>query len=293
VELIRNKLSQSTVPLKLADVIKGLPRPKKVKPADFQADVLRVIDGEYSLGRVFRYPSGPKGVERFWAKDEKRVLQDAAAHAAEQPKTMSALKTAVGKSLKGTDPGFIEEVLRGMIGEDRLFEHPPKTKSGGPQFATFAPPPPLPTLERPKFKKKVEALAKSAAGLMSAAGVAADELFTALRARLVPGAEPIVTPEPTPPAPAAPPAAELDHLILAAVAGAGPGSVLSLADLRRQMPEPFRGPAFTAAVLRLADEEKVRIYQDSDPLKYTPEERAEFVTDTAGHVFTIIAKRGE
>ena len=61
------------------------------------------------------------------------------------------------------------------------------------------------------------------------------------------------------------------------MADPGPVSVLPLPDLRRQVPERFRGPVFDATVLQLADEQQVRIYQDADPLKYTPEERAERV----------------
>jgi hypothetical protein len=287
-ELIRDKLSRSDRPLKLADVVKGLPRPKKVKPADFQTNARDALDEDYRLGRVFRYHSGPKGVERFWVRDEKQILRGAILDAASQPKTQSTIRTAVGKTVKGTDGKFIDDVIRGLIAEDRLFECPPKSKAGGPLFATHAPPPPLPKLETAKFQKKLETVVKSAAKLLADAGVPTEELLDALRLRLTRLATTTTalpaTAENTPAA-AVP---ELDELILKAVAHQSIGQ--SIADLRREMPAEFRGPAFDAAVIRLAEQGKVQLFQDADPLEYREDQRVEFVSDSAGHFFTGIGK---
>lgn len=287
--LIRDKLQHAPQPLKLAEVAKGLPRPPKVKAAGFNGVVLTTLEAEFQAGRLFHYPSGPSGAERFWARDEKQVLREAAVKAAAEPKALSALRTAVGKAVKGTAPGFVEDVIRALIGEDRLFEHPPKSKAGGPLFAAFAPPPPVPALQQAKFRKKVETLAKSAEKLLRDAGATLDDLFAAVRSVLSP------TPAPGPDSTehtAGADAVELDRLILDAVANAGPGSVVSLAELRRGLPPEFRGREFDAAVIRLADAGRVRVYQDSDPLQFTEQLRAEFVTDGAGHLYTSIARRG-
>lgn len=64
----------------------------------------------------------------------------------------------------------------------------------------------------------------------------------------------------------------------------------SLADVRRGLPAEHRGPA-SVAVLDLSDKQKVILYQDANPLKFTPEERAELVSD-GGNLFTTISLRG-
>ena len=283
---IREKLQQSPQPLKLAEVVKGLPRPKKVKAADFQNQVLQALDAEFQMGRVFRYPSGAKGTERFWVRDEKQALRDAVMKAAAEPKSIATLKKEIGKSSKGTDANFIEEVIRGLIADDRLFEHASKR---APLFAAHAPPPPQPKLYQPKFRKKLDTLAKSAAKLISETDSTPDELFAALQEVLTSSTS---TQSASTQDVASAGGTELEQLILKAVANAGPGSVLSLADLRRELPPEFQGPVFDAAILRLADEERVRVYQDADPLQFTPEERAELVSDHLGHLYTSIAKRG-
>ena len=292
-------------PLPLKDILKGLPKPpkepkprrKKGEPApqavDLGSEVGKLLDDEYHVGRAFRYPSGAKGVERYWARDEKQLLRDAALEAAAEPQPLPALLKALKGVVNGTDNGFAEAVVRDLIGEDRLYEHPPKTKKGGPLFARVPPRPPTPPLELPKARKELDKLAKSAAKLLTSAGVSADTLLAALR-HLLAGKEDEEERKDESPA-AAPDAGdgpELDEHILRAVAHAGPGSVLSLADLRRQMPAESRGPAFDVAVLRLADAGRVQVFQDSDPFQFPEEERAGFVTDARGHTYTNIGKRG-
>ncbi len=163
-----------------------------------------------------------------------------------------------------------------------LFEHPPKTKTGGPLFANYAPPPPPPVLEWAGVKKKVDALFKTFEKLLAEAKVPAKELFAARRARLGTG-------EITPPVTDR---LNLDELILRLVASAGPGSVLALAELRRQMPVEHQGRAFGEVVLRLADDERVRVSQDSDPAALSPQGRAEYVDDGHGYVFKTVARKG-
>ena len=83
----------------------------------------------------------------------------------------------------------------------------------------------------------------------------------------------------------APPGMRLDDLILKAVASA---PVVSLAELRREMPHEYQGRAFDEAVLRLADERQVSVSQDADPARFGEAERAGYVQD-GGAVFTTIS----
>ena len=79
---------------------------------------------------------------------------------------------------------------------------------------------------------------------------------------------------------------KLDNLILNAVANI---PVISLAELRREMPAEYQGKVFDEAVLRLADEQKVFISQDVNPARFSVEEKADYVQD-GDIVFTTIAK---
>jgi hypothetical protein len=80
---------------------------------------------------------------------------------------------------------------------------------------------------------------------------------------------------------------KLAALILKTIATA---PVHSLADLRKQMPEGSRGLAFDNAVLQLADEQRVVVSQDANPLKFSVEERAQYVQD-GRCLLTTISKR--
>lgn len=227
-------------------------------------------------GRAFAAASGKGGAKRYWHRDEGEAVRQAVLAAAAEPKTLAELKKAGAAGLK-SDSGFVEAVTRGLIGEDRLFEYAPKTKAGGPRFATVPPPPPL---AQGKFPAAVAKLAQGVAKLAADARVSLDDVFEAVRAVVTP-AQPAVAPEP--------PAAEIDDLILKAVAEAAP--TLLLADLRRDMPAEYRGPAFDAAVLRLAAARKVQVYTDSEPLHFPEEVRAGFVTDDRGNVYTNVGPR--
>lgn len=92
IEGLRQRLAESPAPLSLKDATKGLaPKSKKTPPPDFPA----LLAEEVQAGRAFQYKSGPKEVERFWAKDEKQVIREAVLAAAAQPRKLADLqKTA-------------------------------------------------------------------------------------------------------------------------------------------------------------------------------------------------------
>src|SRR5262245_38977191 len=110
-EAIRAKLRDAPSPLKLADVAKGLPRPRKVKVPAFQQEVRAVLEEEGRLGNVFCYPSGKNGEARYWSRDEKQELRHHAIALATVPLELGKLQKAVAKVAKGTDPAFVEAVL--------------------------------------------------------------------------------------------------------------------------------------------------------------------------------------
>lgn len=296
---VHARLKTATGPLKLADLAKGLSRPKKVKVAEFLEDVRKILDEEVRLGRAFSYPSAKGSAVRYWAKDEKQLLRDKAVELAAMPQPLSALKTALGKEVLGTDGAFVEVIVRELIGDDRLFEYPPKSRTSKPLFGATPPPPAPPPLEQEKHKKTVDKLAADCRKLLAAAGVGEEELFRVLRSRL--GGSASVSPaqtslpetHPTPaivaekngqPRSDVP---ELDALILKSVELA---PVVSLAELRREMPVEFRGRDFDEAVLRLAERQSIIVSQDADPSRFSAAELAELVEDR-GNVFTTIMKR--
>lgn len=276
-EAVRAKLAATTHPLKLAEVLKGLPKPKKARKEDLEAEVREILEAEVQQARLFRHESGKGGEARYWHRDEKRHLQEKALALATTPLALNALRTKLAREVKGVDAAFVEAVVRELVGDDQLFEHPAKTKAGGPLFGA-TPPPPI--LETDRHKKAVAKLAADCEKLLKASGATADALFQALRQRLS------ISPTPPPPTPTEPDTTLVD-LILKAVANS---PVVSLAELRREMPTQFQGRVFDETVFDLFDAGRVTISQDADPLRYTPEERAAFVQD-GDVLFTTITRR--
>jgi hypothetical protein len=292
-ELIRERLTEAPAPLSAKEAAKGLPKQGKHKASE--AEVRAALDEEVSQGRAFVAPSGKKGEARYWSKDEKHLLRERALELCASPLALNALQKQLAQAGTKADAAFTEKVVRELVAEDRLFEHPGKGKKGGPLFGASPPPPQLPPLEREPHQKKVAQLVKTCRDVMAKAGVTADDLLGVIRAQLAAdgvrsAAEPPLSAETAPvlsavEAPAARPRAE--ELILRAVSVT---PVLSLADLRREMPPELQGKEFDEAVLRLAEEQKVLLSQDAEPTSFTDAERAGYVRD--GQIwFTTIMQR--
>jgi len=281
-ESVRAKLAATAHPLKLAEVLKGLPKPKKARKEELEAEVRAILDAEVHQARLFLHPSGKGGEARYWHHDEKRHLQEKALGLAATPLALNALRTKLAKEVKGVDAAFVEAVVREMVGDDLLFEHPSKTKAGGPLFGATPPPP---ALETDRHKKAVAKLVGDCEKLLKASGATADALLRMLQQRLTmsptPPERPVISDPPT----TVPDT--LTDLILKAVANS---PVVSLAELRREMPTQFQGRVFDETVFELFDAGRVTISQDADPMRYTPEERAAFVQD-GDVLFTTITRR--
>ena len=297
-DAVRGKLQNAPVPLKLAEIVKGLPKPRRTKAAELQNEVRSILDEQVRIGAIFRCPSGKNGETRFWSRDEKHLLREKAMELAATPQSVVVLKKALAKEVKGSDAAFVESLLREMIGEAKLFERPAKTARIGPLFSATPPPPPL---AQPKYATKVNKLVADCQKLRAVAKVSVEELLQTLQTRLhqatvmeprAASSEPTGTPveEPMSAPSAAPPTsahAELEDVLLKALDHA---PVLSLAELRAGMPAEYRGPAFDEAILRLADEQQVILSQDADPSRFSDAEKAEYVRDGEA-LFTTIARR--
>lgn len=134
-ETLLQKLDEAAAPLKFGDVKKGLTKAKKQSKEDFEAEIRQSLDESAQAGRVFKYPSGPKGEERYWSKDERHAIREEGLRLAQSPAPLPDL-VKQGRSVSNADAAFVESALRELVAEERLFEHPPKKKNGPPLFGT-------------------------------------------------------------------------------------------------------------------------------------------------------------
>ena len=127
------KLLDGPAPVAEKDLKKSLkavgidPKGKKLKEAH-EAELKQWLDDAYASGKAFHYPSGAKGIERIWTKDENAVLREAASRLLAQPKTAVELSKALLKVTKGTDEPFVEKVVELLLAGGELHEHPPKAE---------------------------------------------------------------------------------------------------------------------------------------------------------------------
>src|SRR5262245_35857906 len=92
---IREKLNLASAPLKLAEIVKGLPKPKKKKgepAADIKDEVREFLDVEVRASRAFAYPSGKDEELRYWSNDEKALLRQKVLDLAAEPQPIAELK---------------------------------------------------------------------------------------------------------------------------------------------------------------------------------------------------------
>ena len=353
-ELVMRKMEHASAPMKLTDLLKGLPKPAKPKaPKKGKGQPrARARQSHQLAGRRQRNfsrgsPFGA-GCSSILRAPRKRIAIGLAMRSRcyvkllprdAEPMPIAALAKSLKSVVAGSDPAFAEMVVRELIAEGRLFEHPAKTAKAGPRFGSVEPPPPLAVLETGKNKAAMDKIATSLKKLLETAGVGLTEAYLAIRNRLPEfesadeaydnadaeadfdppvmvdrETEKVMTAghhEPSanhshPPthhdhAPAQPAPAhasgeemteleeleELKELILEELASA---SVHSIADLRKKMPDEYRGPDFDEAVLTLNDEYRVILYGDANPERYTEEQRAELLTEGES-LFTTISKR--
>ncbi len=271
IDEIRDKLRNAPAPLKLAEIARGLKKSRSETAAEFEARVRLQLDEEIRLGRMFVYPSGKEGMNRYWSKDEKLVLRDRAAQLAAAPLRLAALQSKLAREIKGTEPAFVERLIGEWIRDKQLFEHPAKSKTSPALIGARPAPSPL---EQARHKRTMERLTRECRKVLAAANVQAEELLTILRQRLAEPAPAALVESATaarqhpgearmaPAAAPQTPRTDLEELILKAVANT---PVVTLAELRRELPHEYRGARFDEAVLRLAQDGRVILGQDNDP----------------------------
>src|SRR4051794_15945362 len=118
--MIVEKLKGSPHPLKLAEGMKGLPKPPRVKPAVFKEQVNAALAEGLRSGRVFSSPSGKNGEARFWGRDEQYLLRERGLQLAATPLELAKLRAKLAKEVKGADAAYVEGLLRDLIGEGML-----------------------------------------------------------------------------------------------------------------------------------------------------------------------------
>lgn len=288
-ESVREVLKSAVGPLLFKDVKAALKKADALVTAGSNkttdSDIEVAIREISALGHCFSCESGKGGAVRYWHRDEEQALRDATVRLTITPLSMAKLTKALAGEVQGADARFAEGVVRDLIGDGRVFEHPPAKAEGAPLYATTPPPPPLAWYESKAYKKPFEALVKAGQKVMSAGEHPLSEILDELRRQLDPDA--LHDPTPTSPL-SAQQLAELEELILSTVKAQQPVAMMWLNELRHQMPEHFRGWEFDAAVLRLARSHKVRIQQDAAPTERTAQQEAEFVRSEQGDIFTSI-----
>ena len=260
-------------------------------------------------GQLFKCsPSGKN--PRYWVDDEEeRVRKTVKEMLAKEPLAESKLATAVNKALpKISSPAAIKNYLQTMRREGLLHERPGKGKT---MLLSLQPYDPLSAiiLNKATIKSLSAMLAK-----IESLGGGMDDFLQVIRSQMLPSAP--QTPPPVAPQPQlhelpeerqedAPnrrenepphPASEIDELILKGMhdlnAAVDQGATVLLRDLRRHMPPEYRShEAFDAAVIRLAEQERIVLHRHDQVSFLTDAERDELVRDQNGTYFTAIAQR--
>jgi hypothetical protein len=287
-----------------------LPQARKLYtgPSLTAKNLQSIVEEQTLQGRLFQCsPSGKS--PRYWVQDEEqRVREEIEAQLQAQPLSESKLATQVAGALKGvTTKAAVQRSIQALRAGGRLHLHPGRGTTCLLALHPFNP------FEAVTFTKGT---LKELTGILSRlerVGVTLDQLLAVLSLRLRPPAP--VAPEPAPsaaavtgagePAPAGPPAGaappvgeqgELEQLILKGMRDLEPnvdgGAPVSLGDLRRHMPLEYRGhDTFDAAVLRLAEQDRVVLHWQTQPADLTEAERADLVRDGKGTLYTLIAHR--
>jgi hypothetical protein len=193
-------------------------------------------------------------------------------------------------------------VVRDLIGEDRLFEHPPKKSKGQPTFGIQKPPPPPHPLESGKAKKDFDKIVTAAQKLLSATpALTPGVLLTRLSILLTSENSAISEHSHHPSTSAEAPLSKSiinSHVSLAMDEGLGNDiletlkqvPVASLAELRTTIGAKYPATDFDQVILNLFDSNFVVLYQDANASQFSEAEKAQFVTD-GGILFTSIARR--
>jgi len=122
-EILRERLSGFPVPIPRKELVKGLKKPGGQTADAFARSLEAILAEEIVSGRAFLDPSGPKGADRYWHRDEKEVLRDAILAGAAKPAKLSLLKKLAKEATKA-DRAFADAVVDELVAAGQLHPHP-------------------------------------------------------------------------------------------------------------------------------------------------------------------------
>jgi hypothetical protein len=133
-EQLLKKFSDSPTPLTLKDATKGLVKTGKNAPP--APDFATLLEAEIRIGRIWKYPSGANGTDRYWVRDEKELAREAALAIAGEPRKLADIEKTAKEAIKG-DKAFAAGLVDEMVAAGLLHKHPGKS----PLFGRDRPPP--------------------------------------------------------------------------------------------------------------------------------------------------------
>jgi hypothetical protein len=240
--------------------------------------LLEVLREHERSGRAFR--CSPLGKSpRFWVHDEEQRARDKLDEIlADKALTNNQLVKTLGEQLAtGSTKAWRERLVKKLQGEGRFHVHP---VGGRHKARRLSLQPPDPRDYIPKgLLKNLAAVCKK----LERAGVPPGRVLEVVSQAVLPTA------------PSAD-GTEVEGLILKGMydleRDADQGALVSLRELRRSMPERYRGQeTFDSAVFRLAERGLIVLHKHNVPGDLTEEERRELVQDEQGNVYVGIAQR--
>lgn len=276
----------------------------------------QIVEGQLLMqGKLFKCSPAGKS-PRYWSQDEEQKVREKVeellnqGHLAE-PKLASAVNKALPKI---SSPSAIKNYLHTMRREGLVHERPGKGKAKT-MLLSLQPCSPFDAIS---LKKGTLTDLSNALAQVESLGGTVERLLQIVREQLSRSAPAKPLPpqqrqseaqrtgehdgyqtahsQPQdviePPAPRL----EIDDLILKGMhdldSAVDHGASVLLRDLRRHMPDVYRGhDSFDAAVLRLADQDRIVLHRDDQPAGLTDAERDELVRDEQGTYYISIAKR--
>ena len=252
-------------------------------------ELRQIVESQLLMqGQLFKCsPSGK--TPRYWIYDEEeRVRETVEELLAGEPLSESKLVTVVNKTLpKISSTAAIKNYLQTMRREGLLHQRPGKGKT---MLLSLQPYDPLLaiTLTKATLKSLSAVLTK-----IESLGGGIDDFLQVIRRQMRPSLPqtPNIRENELPR-----PESEIDELILKGMrdlnAAVDQGDTVLLRDLRRHMPPEYRShEAFDAAVIRLAEQERIVLHRHDQVSFLTDAERDELVRDQNGTYFTAIAQR--
>jgi hypothetical protein len=269
-ELLLKAIRSADEPLSLAQIVKSLPR--AVRPSEERASA--VIGEQIERGNVFEYPP-LRGHQQYWCQPRAELARRQLLRKVERgPLTQAEVLGTVRKLtlLRGMKESDLKEILAELQGQGLIHKLPSYLGGRTPLFSS-APANPVDYVK--------DALQK----LSKKLGVAEQEFLD----RYLPSAAP------GPSEPAEEFRAEQDDRILEAMReldpGVDQGSMILIADLRRQLSANFPGDEFDSALLDESAAGRVCLHPTDRAALLPEEEQRALLRDENGVAYNTVTLR--